>query len=118
MKPSGYCIALPHHRRAAVAQWSRSCRDLARQINSEVDRDDIQELRDSHNQELAVDELIEMHKQEQDIEELESLDPFQSEDRITVGNLTEELSLIEKGLQILENIHSNEERFFPQPNKE
>ncbi|GFX22613.1 hypothetical protein TNCV_2993481 [Trichonephila clavipes] len=42
--------------------------DLARQINLEVDRDDVQELLDFHNQELTMDELIEM--QEQDIEEL------------------------------------------------
>ncbi|GFV03215.1 hypothetical protein TNCV_4018121 [Trichonephila clavipes] len=46
--------------------------------------------------ELTIDELIEMHEQEQDIEELESLDPDQSEDRMTVGNLTESVSLIAK----------------------
>ncbi|GFW13193.1 hypothetical protein TNCV_4120941 [Trichonephila clavipes] len=39
-----------------------------------VDSDDVQELLDSHSQELTMDELIEMH--EQDIEELESLDQF------------------------------------------
>ncbi|GFT88041.1 hypothetical protein TNCV_3039351 [Trichonephila clavipes] len=54
--------------------------DLASEINLEVDRDDIQELLVSHNQELTIDELIEMHAQE-----LESLDPVQSEDRMTVG---------------------------------
>lgn len=47
---------------------------------------------------------METHEQEQDIDELEALDPLQSEDRITVGNLTESLSLTKKGLQILENI--------------
>ncbi|GFT15103.1 hypothetical protein TNCV_4316741 [Trichonephila clavipes] len=36
-----------------------------------------------------------MYAQEPDIEELESLDPVLSEDRMTVGNLTESLSLIE-----------------------
>ncbi|GFY16393.1 hypothetical protein TNCV_2350361 [Trichonephila clavipes] len=36
-----------------------------------------------------MDELIEMH--EQDLEE-ESLDPVQSEDRMTVGNLTDKLT--------------------------
>ncbi|GFV83803.1 hypothetical protein TNCV_2555891 [Trichonephila clavipes] len=51
--------------------------------------DDVQELPDSPNQELTMDELIKMHEQEQDIEERESLDPIQSEDRITVGNLSE-----------------------------
>ncbi|GFV73988.1 hypothetical protein TNCV_5108291 [Trichonephila clavipes] len=36
-------------------------------INLEVDSDDIQELLDSHNEELTMDQLIEMHQQEQDI---------------------------------------------------
>ncbi|GFU66215.1 hypothetical protein TNCV_4029051 [Trichonephila clavipes] len=60
-----------------------------------------------HNQELTVAEL--KVKQEQDIEELESLDPFESEDRITIGNLAKSLSLIKKGLQNLENAYSGEE---------
>ncbi|GFX03368.1 hypothetical protein TNCV_3555941 [Trichonephila clavipes] len=51
-------------------------------------------LLNSLNQELAIDELIEM--KEQDSEELKSVDPVQSEDRMTVGKLTEELSLIEQ----------------------
>ncbi|GFV46239.1 hypothetical protein TNCV_261901 [Trichonephila clavipes] len=51
-----------------------------RKINLEVDSEDVQELLDSHNQELTMDQLIEMHEQEQDIEEFESLDPVQSED--------------------------------------
>ncbi|GFW71909.1 hypothetical protein TNCV_3220851 [Trichonephila clavipes] len=59
--------------------------------------DDVQKLLDIHNQELTMDELIEMHEQEQDIEELESLDPVQSENRMTVVNLTEGLNLIENG---------------------
>ncbi|GFW70838.1 integrase catalytic domain-containing protein [Trichonephila clavipes] len=46
-------------------------RDLARQINLEVDSDNVQELLDSRNQELTIDELPEKH--EQDREELESL---------------------------------------------
>ncbi|GFW18690.1 hypothetical protein TNCV_1369441 [Trichonephila clavipes] len=37
--------------------------DLAKQINLEVDSDDVQELQDSHNQELIFDELIEMREQ-------------------------------------------------------
>ncbi|GFV65343.1 hypothetical protein TNCV_4573431 [Trichonephila clavipes] len=41
--------------------------DLARQINLEVDSDDIQELLDFHNHELINDELIEMHEQDPDI---------------------------------------------------
>ncbi|GFU27381.1 hypothetical protein TNCV_3906221 [Trichonephila clavipes] len=48
-------------------------------------------------------------EQEKDIEELESLDPVQSEDRIKFGNLTEGLSLNDKGLQIFQNMDSNEE---------
>ncbi|GFV95012.1 hypothetical protein TNCV_1030101 [Trichonephila clavipes] len=70
--------------------------DLPRQINSEVDSDEAQELLDSHNRELTIDELTEMHEQKQDIEEPESVDPVQSEDRMTVGNLTEAFRLIEK----------------------
>ncbi|GFY13041.1 tigger transposable element-derived protein 1 [Trichonephila clavipes] len=84
--------------------------ELARQINLKVNSDDVQELLDSHNQELTVDELIEMHEQEQDIEELESLS--QLEDRIMFGNSAKGLSLIEKGLQILKNTDSNEEHIF------
>ncbi|GFW46365.1 hypothetical protein TNCV_4810531 [Trichonephila clavipes] len=45
---------------------------LARQINLEVDSDEVQELLDSHIQELVIVELIEMHEQEQDIQKLES----------------------------------------------
>ncbi|GFT85964.1 hypothetical protein TNCV_3256041 [Trichonephila clavipes] len=48
-------------------------------------------------------ELIEIHEQEQDTQELKALDPVQSEDRIMVGSLTEDLILIEKEKQILEN---------------
>ncbi|GFV87564.1 tigger transposable element-derived protein 1 [Trichonephila clavipes] len=86
--------------------------DLARQIHLEVDSDDVQELLDSFNQELTMDELIEVHEKEQDIEEHEFLDSIQSEDRMVVGFLTEAFSLIEKELQILENTFSNEKRIF------
>ncbi|GFV95072.1 transposase [Trichonephila clavipes] len=82
------------------------------QISLEVDNDDVQELLDFHNKELKIDEFIEMHEQEQNIEELESIDSVQSKDRMTISNLTEGLSLIEKGLQILENMFSNEESIF------
>ncbi|GFW32932.1 hypothetical protein TNCV_1774971 [Trichonephila clavipes] len=74
--------------------------------------DNVQELLDSHDRELTIDELIEMHEQEQDIEELEPSDPLQSEDRMTVENSIEDLSLMEKGLQIFENIDSNDEGIF------
>ncbi|GFV96880.1 hypothetical protein TNCV_4350931 [Trichonephila clavipes] len=67
--------------------------DLARQINLEVDSDDVQELLDSHNPGLTIDEFIEMG--EQDIEELGSLDPVRTKDRMTVWNLTEGPSFIE-----------------------
>ncbi|GFV37348.1 hypothetical protein TNCV_1757861 [Trichonephila clavipes] len=62
---------------------------------SQVDSDDVQELLDFHNQELTIDKLIEMHGQEQDIERSESLDLVLAEDRMSDGNLTEGLSLIE-----------------------
>ncbi|GFV55413.1 putative DD41D transposase [Trichonephila clavipes] len=66
-------------------------------INLDFGSDDIQELLDSQNKELTIDELIEILEQEQHIEEREPLDHVQAEDRMTVGNLTEGLSLIEKG---------------------
>ncbi|PRD35137.1 UNVERIFIED_CONTAM: hypothetical protein NCL1_12500 [Trichonephila clavipes] len=65
--------------------------ESSRQINSKVDSDGVQELLDFRNQELTIYELIEMHEQGHDIK-----DPVQSEDRMTVGDLTD-LSLIEKG---------------------
>ncbi|GFW47891.1 hypothetical protein TNCV_2400781 [Trichonephila clavipes] len=71
---------------------------------------------DSDNQELTINKLIEMHEQEQDVGELQSKDPVKSEDKMTVGNSIEGLSLIKKGLQILEDIC--EGRTFFQRNKE
>ncbi|GFV29757.1 hypothetical protein TNCV_1925821 [Trichonephila clavipes] len=69
-----------------IAAGCRSCQ----QINIEVDSDDVQELMDSHNQEVTMDELVEMHEPEQDINELEPhLDSVQIEDRITFRKLTE-----------------------------
>ncbi|GFU74214.1 hypothetical protein TNCV_4168051 [Trichonephila clavipes] len=70
--------------------------DLAKKTNLDVDNDNVQELLDSHSQELIMDEPIEMHEQGEDIEELESLDPVQSENRMTVGNLIKDLCFIEK----------------------
>lgn len=67
---------------------------------------------DSHNEEVTNDELISMREQEEEIDNHDSLDPVQLEDQMTVGNLTEALSSIEKGLTILESIDSNEERIF------
>ncbi|GFY34199.1 hypothetical protein TNCV_2505021 [Trichonephila clavipes] len=69
-------------------------------------------------QELTIDELIEMHEQEQGIERHDYLDLVQSENRMTVGNLTEGLSFIEKRLQTLENTYSKEERIFFKKSKE
>lgn len=40
--------------------------DIAKQLNLEVDADDFQELLDSHNQELTIDELIEIRGHDQD----------------------------------------------------
>ncbi|GFW85681.1 hypothetical protein TNCV_853311 [Trichonephila clavipes] len=69
--------------------------DLAKQINLEMDSDDVEELLDFHNPELTIDELMEM--QEQDIEELKFVNLIQSEDQMMVENLTEALNLTEKG---------------------
>ncbi|GFT07166.1 tigger transposable element-derived protein 1 [Trichonephila clavipes] len=70
--------------------------DLERQINLEVKNDDTQELLDSRNQELTVDELTKLYEQEQDIKEMESLDPVRTDKWMTVGNLTEGHVLIKK----------------------
>ncbi|GFV62999.1 hypothetical protein TNCV_3177921 [Trichonephila clavipes] len=67
------------------------CQFCQAKIHFEVDSDDVQELLDSHSQELTI-EIKEMHEREQDIEELESFDQFQSEDRMTAGNFTESFS--------------------------
>ncbi|GFU54665.1 hypothetical protein TNCV_2161331 [Trichonephila clavipes] len=43
-----------------------------------------------------MDELIEMHEQSKALKKSESFDPIHLEDRLTVWNLTEDLSLFEK----------------------
>lgn len=83
---------------------------IAKQLNLEVNSDDVQEFLDSHNQKLTNDELIEMREQEEDIEQTDLLDPLERENQMTIANLTEGLSLIKKRLQILETIDFNEER--------
>ncbi|GFY33944.1 hypothetical protein TNCV_4596521 [Trichonephila clavipes] len=83
--------------------------NLARQINLEGDSDDVQELL------LTIDELIEMHEQEQDIYELESLEPVQSEDRMTPGKIKRALtlrhrqggSLVALGLELIKRRHDH-----------
>lgn len=82
--------------------------NLARQLDLEVNGDDVNELLDSHSQELTIDELIEMR--EQNVTESDTSDPVPPEKHMTIASLTEGLSSIEKGLKILENIDSNEER--------
>ncbi|GFV56500.1 hypothetical protein TNCV_2276381 [Trichonephila clavipes] len=46
--------------------------DFNRQINLEVDSDDVQEMLDSSNQKQTMNQLIEMHEQKEGIEGLES----------------------------------------------
>ncbi|GFW09506.1 hypothetical protein TNCV_3996131 [Trichonephila clavipes] len=70
--------------------------DLSLQINLKIDCVFVQELLDSLNQELTFHELIEVHDRNQGIVELVSSDLVQSEDGMTVENLIEVLSLIEK----------------------
>lgn len=84
--------------------------NIAEQLNLEVNYDDVQELLDSHNQELTIDELLEMRENEQDIEQNNSLNPDEPENQMTIANLTESLRSIENGLQILESIDDNEQR--------
>ncbi|GFX25428.1 hypothetical protein TNCV_1424121 [Trichonephila clavipes] len=56
--------------------------DLARQTNLEVNGDDVQEVLDTYNEQLTMDELIEMHEQKKTIEEFVSFYLVQSEDRM------------------------------------
>ncbi|GFX14809.1 hypothetical protein TNCV_1485521 [Trichonephila clavipes] len=42
-----------------------------RSCGTEMDRDDLQKLSNSHNQEMTIDELIEMHEHQQGIKELD-----------------------------------------------
>ncbi|GFV55184.1 hypothetical protein TNCV_1382051 [Trichonephila clavipes] len=79
---SFFFSSLKVKRNQSQYQFIEEVVDLSRQINLEVDSDDVQKLLDSHNQELAMDELIEMHEQD-----IESLDPVQSEDRIMAPNM-------------------------------
>ncbi|GFX12917.1 hypothetical protein TNCV_3659131 [Trichonephila clavipes] len=51
--------------RRGVGGAVRACRW---HMNLELDNDDVQELLDSHNKKLTIDQLIEMHEQQQDIE--------------------------------------------------
>ncbi|GFT34880.1 hypothetical protein TNCV_3878891 [Trichonephila clavipes] len=78
--------------------------DLMRQIKLEVDSDDVQQLLDSHDQELTIVLLIDMYEQKQDIEKL--LTQF---NHMIPVYLAEGLNLIEKGFQIVEDTYSNEE---------
>ncbi|GFY20109.1 hypothetical protein TNCV_2148021 [Trichonephila clavipes] len=50
---------------------------MAQNTGIAIPSDDVQELLDSHTLKLTIDQLVDMH--EQDIEELESLNPVQSE---------------------------------------
>ncbi|GFS90677.1 hypothetical protein TNCV_3771031 [Trichonephila clavipes] len=96
---------------AAIRFWRNGLRPYYSVIYRSLQKannNGVQKPRNSHNQGLTFEEFIEI--QEQDIEELESLDPVQSGDRMTVGNWTEGLDLIEKGLQILGNTDSKEEK--------
>ncbi|GFX83374.1 hypothetical protein TNCV_908921 [Trichonephila clavipes] len=47
--------------------------DHARQINLEVHNDYVKELLNSHNHQLAIDELIEIHEEEQGFKVLQSI---------------------------------------------
>ncbi|GFW58827.1 hypothetical protein TNCV_4046661 [Trichonephila clavipes] len=67
-----------------------------RQINIRMGSYDVQEVLDFHNQQLAMDELMKVHEKNQNIE---SLYPVHTADRMMAGNWTEDLGLIEKGLK-------------------
>ncbi|GFV70654.1 hypothetical protein TNCV_3842333 [Trichonephila clavipes] len=57
-------MASSHRKKNGTYNMIEEVVDLARQINLEVYSDDMQELLDSRNQELTIDEFIEIHEQE------------------------------------------------------
>ncbi|GFU06650.1 uncharacterized protein TNCV_4352491 [Trichonephila clavipes] len=61
--------------------------DVIQALQTNLEVGDAQEKLDAHHQELTTDELLDMN--EQDIQGLVSLDPVQSKDLMTIGNLTE-----------------------------
>ncbi|GFW27765.1 hypothetical protein TNCV_766461 [Trichonephila clavipes] len=76
-----------HKKNGKISNVIEEVVDIARQINLDVDSKEFKVLRNSHNQDLTMDELIEMQEQAQHIEELKSLDPIQSEDRLARNRL-------------------------------
>ncbi|KAJ8942380.1 hypothetical protein NQ318_011727 [Aromia moschata] len=80
---------------------------LARRLNLEVDSEDVDELLKSHDEELTLDDLIDMRQQ--NAMEDEDSEPVAQEKQMPIAKLTESLDFIESGIQILEEIDSNEE---------
>lgn len=83
--------------------------NLTLQLDMKVSKQDVDELLDSHNKELTIEDLIEMQEQSS-YEELDVHDPLQQETTMTAENLMQALTHIKTGLQILQNIDINEQR--------
>ncbi|GFV30387.1 hypothetical protein TNCV_98621 [Trichonephila clavipes] len=77
-----------------------------------MDSEDVQEMLDSYNYKLTMDQLIEMDEKERTIHYRTCVFRPSSIRKSNDGWELEGLNLIEKGLQILENIDSNEECIF------
>ncbi|GFW42218.1 hypothetical protein TNCV_1206741 [Trichonephila clavipes] len=77
-------------------------------VMMEENIDNVEELLDSLNQELTMDELIEMH--EQGIEDLESLDTVQKEDRMMIT--LKEPKFSSNKNQFQSSYHSRDEAHF------
>ncbi|CAB3229787.1 unnamed protein product [Arctia plantaginis] len=82
---------------------------LALDLDMKVNRKDITNLLDSHNKDPTIEELIEMQEFSTN-EELDVQDPLPLDAPMNIENLTEALSHIKIGLQILGNIDVNEQR--------
>ena len=81
---------------------------LSRQLELEVEADDVTELLASHGEELTAEDLIELESQM--IEEEEDI-PTPEPKKFTAKGLAKGFAMIEEGLAVFEGLDPNMERF-------
>ncbi|KAI4484098.1 hypothetical protein M0804_007554 [Polistes exclamans] len=79
-----------------------------RELDLEVNSDDVNKLLNSHSIKLTIDELIEMREQNV-TDASDTSDPVPSDKHMTIAILTESLRSVKKSLQIFKNVDSNKE---------
>lgn len=92
-----------------VTQIIEEIVNLAAELDMKINVKDICELLESHNNEATNEELAEMQEQNAN-EEFDASDPLILEENMSINKLTEALGHIKLGLQIFEEIDSNEHR--------